>query len=86
MIVKHKKLTSKAGITIPKDMRLSSGLTEGMAVDLTETAEGILISKHRPTCCYCGSEVDVKSIKGRDTCRKCADQIVEEVSNSYESC
>lgn len=86
MEVKHKKLTSKAGITIPKDMRLSAGLTGGMAVDLTETADGILIRKHRPACCYCGSEVDVKSIKGRDTCRKCADQIVEEVRHSYESC
>lgn len=86
MEVKHKKLTSKAGITIPKDMRLSVGLTGGMAVDLTETADGILISKHRPTCCYCGSEDNVKKIKGRDTCHKCAMDIVEEVKNSYESC
>ena len=86
MEVKHKKLTSKAGITIPKDMRLSAGLTGGMAVDLTETADGILISKHRPTCCYCGSEDNVKKIKGRDTCHKCALKIVEEVKNSYESC
>lgn len=86
MEVKHKKLTSKAGITIPKDMRLSAGLTGGMAVDLTETADGILISKHRPTCCYCGSEDKVKKIKGRDTCHKCALEIVEEVKNSYESC
>lgn len=86
MEVKHKKLTSKAGITIPKDMRLSAGLTGGMAVDLTETADGILISKHRPTCCYCGSEDNVKKIKGRDTCHKCAMDIVEEVKNSYESC
>lgn len=86
MEVKHKKLTSKAGITIPKDMRLSAGLTGGMAVDLTETTDGILISKHRPTCCYCGSEDNVKKIKGRDTCHKCAMDIVEEVKNSYESC
>ena len=86
MEVKHKKLTSKAGITIPKDMRLSAGLTGGMAVDLTETADGILISKHRPTCCYCGSEDNVKKIKGRDTCHKCAMDIVEEVKNNYESC
>lgn len=85
MDVKYKKLTSKAGVTIPKDMRLSAGLTGGMAVDLTETADGILISKHKPTCCYCGSIENVKSIKGRDTCRKCAAEIVEEVKQSYES-
>ena len=85
MIIKHKKLSSKSGITIPKDLRLSTGLTAGMAVDLTETENGILITKHRPTCCYCGSEDNVRKIKGRDTCHKCALEMVEEVKMAYES-
>lgn len=85
MEAKHKKLTSKAGLTIPKDIRLAAGFTGGMAVDIEETTDGILIRKHRPTCCYCGSVEDVKSIKGRDTCRNCAAEIVEGVKKAYES-
>ena len=85
--MKHKKLSSKSAITIPKDIRLSTGLTGGMAVDLIETDDGgILIRKHRPSCCYCGSEDNVRLIKGRETCKKCADEIVKEVENSYGNC
>lgn len=85
METKYKKLTSKAGLTIPKDIRLSAGFMGGMAVDIEEMADGIMIRKHKPTCCYCGSIENVKSIKGRDTCNKCAAEIVEEVKQSYES-
>lgn len=85
METKYKKLTSKAGLTIPKDIRLAAGFTGGMSVDIEETADGIMIRKHRPTCCYCGSIDNVRSIKGRDTCRKCATEIIEEVTKAYES-
>ena len=85
METRNKKLTSKAGLTIPKDIRLAAGFAGGMAVDIEETADGILIRKHRPTCCYCGSVDNVRSIKGRDTCKKCAEEIVKEVKTAYES-
>ena len=65
METKHKKLTSKAGLTIPKDIRLAAGFAGGMAVDIEKTADGIMIRKHRPTCCYCGSVDIVRSFKGR---------------------
>jgi transcriptional pleiotropic regulator of transition state genes len=83
MDIKHKRLTSKAGLTIPKDIRLAAGFTGGMAVDIEEAADGIVIRKHQPTCCYCGSIDNVRSIKGRDTCHKCAEEIVEEVKSAY---
>ena len=78
METKHKKLTSKAGLTIPKDIRLAAGFAGGMAVDIEKTAD-------RPTCCYCGSVDNVRSIKGRDTCRNCAEEIIEEVKTAYGS-
>lgn len=84
MEVKHKRLTSKSGLTIPKDIRMAAGFTGGMAVDIEETTDGILIRKHRPTCCYCGAVEAVKSIKGRDTCRRCAEEIFKEVKAVYE--
>jgi len=85
METKHKKLTSKAGLTIPKDIRLAAGFAGGMAGDIEKTADGIMIRKHRPTCCYCGSVDNVRSIKGRDTCRNCAEEIIEEVKTAYGS-
>ena len=40
METKHKKLTSKDGLTIPKDIRLAAGFAGGMAVDIEKTADG----------------------------------------------
>jgi transcriptional pleiotropic regulator of transition state genes len=77
--IKHKKLTKSSGVTIPKDMRLAAGFVPGMAVDLTETEDGILISKHVPVCRFCGSPDNVVNFHTEEICAKCADALNEEV-------
>ncbi len=79
-MVKQKKLSAKSALTIPKDLRLSAGFHGGIAVDLVETDEGILIRKHIPVCRYCGSAENVHEIKGDEVCAKCAAEIAQEVS------
>ncbi|MGN0601142.1 MAG: AbrB/MazE/SpoVT family DNA-binding domain-containing protein [Oscillospiraceae bacterium] len=86
MNIKHKKLSSKSAVTIPKDMRLSAGFTGGMAVDLIEIDDGIMIRKHVPTCCYCGSIEKVLKFRGNEICSECAKKIAEEVKQINESC
>ena len=71
MMVKHKKLTSKCGITIPKDIRANYGLFGGEAVDLVETEGGILLRKHTASCFVCGSMEDVVSLRRLELCGKC---------------
>lgn len=83
MNTKSKKLTSKAGLTIPKDMRFDAGFTGGMAVDLERTNEGILIKQHLPTCRFCGSVESVGKVKGMEICAKCALEIKKEVEAKY---
>ena len=85
METKHKKLKKKAGMNNPKDNKLTENIAVGKADDNEKTADGIMIRKHRPTCCYCGSVDNVRSIKGRDTCRNCAEEIIEEVKTAYGS-
>ncbi|WP_124100905.1 AbrB/MazE/SpoVT family DNA-binding domain-containing protein [Ruminococcus sp. Marseille-P6503] len=80
MMIKHKKLTSKAAVTIPKDLRLSAGFGGGMAVDLIERDDGILIRKHVPVCRYCGSVEDVLKIRQDEICCSCAAAIAAEIS------
>lgn len=80
MTIKHKKLTSKAAVTILKDLRLSAGLGGGMAVDLIERDDGILIRKHVPVCRYCGSVEDVLIIRQDEICCSCAAAISAEIN------
>lgn len=81
--MKSKKLSSKAAITIPKDIRLDAGFVGGMAVDIEKTPDGILIKPHRPTCRFCGSIESVQTIMGMEMCSECAAKLLKEVSEKY---
>lgn len=83
MNTKSKKLTSKAGLTIPKDMRFDAGFTPGMAIDLIPTTDGILVKPHVPTCRFCGSIESIGTVKDMDVCAKCAKELVQEVNDKY---
>lgn len=74
-----KRLTSKSGITIPKQVRAETGFTPGMAVDLEVTAKGVLVTPHCPTCRFCGSIEKVVSIQKIDLCHSCAAALKREV-------
>ncbi len=78
-----KKLTSKSGITIPKQLRVDTGFRPGMAVDLETDADGIRIKPHVPTCRFCGGIEDVKRVCGIDICGKCAAALYRELGEKY---
>ena len=80
---KHKKLTRKSGITIPKDLRHETGFTPSMAIDLVSVPEGILVRKHVPTCNLCGSPFKVVTVNNFDVCRDCAYIIYGAVRDKY---
>ena len=66
-----KKLTSKNGLTIPKQIRAEAGFFPGMAVDIKTTAEGINITPHVPVCRFCGGIEKVVRIMDIEVCRGC---------------
>lgn len=78
-----KKLTSKSGITIPKQLRIDTGFQPGMAVDLETDADGIRIKPHVPICRFCGSVEGVKRVYGIDICRKCAGALQKELGEKH---
>lgn len=82
-MIKHKKLTSKNGITIPKDLREDVGLDAGMAVDVESRNGEIVIKKHAPICRFCGGIQSVKSVMGIEICPECASKLLQEVEKKY---
>lgn len=82
-LVKHKKLTKSRSVTVPKDLAANVGLIGGTAVDLVECDEGILLRKHIPSCVFCGSVELVDTIKGKEICAKCADEMRKEINEKY---
>lgn len=82
-MIKHKKLTSKNGITLPKDLREEVGLDAGMAVDVESRNGEIVIRKHAPICRFCGGIQRVKDIMGIEICPQCAEKLVKVVEEKY---
>ncbi|MBQ8297093.1 MAG: AbrB/MazE/SpoVT family DNA-binding domain-containing protein [Ruminococcus sp.] len=75
-----KRLTSKSGITIPKDVRLSLGWQPGMSVDLVTTEEGaLLIRPHVNHCRFCGGVENIRKYKDVCVCPDCAAKMKEAV-------
>lgn len=74
-MIKSKRLTSKRGITLPKDLCEYVGMQPGEAVDLivdNQTGE-IHIRKHVPVCRFCGNRTETVNYNGIDICPECAD-------------
>lgn len=74
-MIKSKRLTSKRGITLPKDLCEYVGMQPGEAVDLiadNQTGE-IHIRKHVPVCRFCGNRTEAVNYNGIDICPECAD-------------
>lgn len=76
---KSKKLTSKSGITIPKDLRAEIGFFPGMAVDMETVKGGILVKAHVAVCRFCGRPDGIARIANMDICPACRNALKEEL-------
>ncbi|MFR7907882.1 MAG: AbrB/MazE/SpoVT family DNA-binding domain-containing protein [Oscillospiraceae bacterium] len=73
-----KKLTSKAGITIPKALRADLGWQPNMAVDLAPQEDGSLIIRpHIDLCRFCGTHENVHKYKDVCVCSECSEKMKE---------
>lgn len=80
-ISKYKKLTSKRGISLNKDICAFAGLQGGDPVDVTAEDNGtVVIRKHSPVCRFCGDNTTAVSVMGIDVCPSCAERLAKEVS------
>lgn len=80
----HKKVTSKGGLTIPKEARAELGVFPGQAVDL-EIEDGVLkIQKHTKTCRFCGYPENVMTVMGIDVCEQCGRGLVDSIEEVLE--
>lgn len=83
MVLKHKKLTSKRGISLNKDICAFVGLQGGDPVDVTAQDDGtVVIRKHSPICRFCGDNTNAVSVMGIDVCPTCARRLAKEASGN----
>lgn len=76
----HKKLTSKRGITIPKELAVEAGMDSGTPVDIDVVDGKVIISKHVAQCRFCGDKLSAVNFKGIEICPNCATELGKAVA------
>ena len=66
------------GVFSVKLKNLTGKVITGVPVDIEADEDGVHIRKHVPTCHFCGTVDDVKTVYGIEICRGCAEKIMEE--------
>ena len=73
-----KRVAKSGAVTLPRQLRQETGILPGVPVDIEADEDGVHIRKHVPTCHFCGTVDDVKTVCGSEICRGCAEKIREE--------
>lgn len=67
-------------IVIPIELRRTLDIAEKDALEIYVDGEQIILKKYEPACIFCGDARDVINYKGKNICKKC----LEEISNNIE--
>lgn len=73
----ERKVDGLGRLTIPVEYRRRLSLTEGSYVDMELEGDSIVIRKSDFRCFMCGSDENLKDVKGSMLCQTCIDEIKE---------
>ena len=59
-----KRVAKSGAVTLPRQLRQETGILPGVPVDIEADEDGVHIRKHVPTCHFCGTVDDVKTVCG----------------------
>lgn len=66
-----RKIDELGRIVLPKELRLSLGISEGDQMEIYVEGDSVLLKKYEPTCVFCGDTRNVKIYKGKNVCGSC---------------
>lgn len=70
-----RKVDKLGRIVIPKELRGTLSIGEKDALEIFVEGDTIVLKKYEPACIFCGQARDIKSIKGKNICSKCLEEI-----------
>ena len=72
-----RKLDTLGRIVIPMELRRTFELEIGDPIEIFVEGNGIVLRKYQPACIFCNDATDIVSVRGKNICRKCLDEIKE---------
>lgn len=62
-------------VVLPVELRRSLGIKTDDLLEVFVEGEYIMLRKNDPKCIFCGSGEDVVSVKDKNVCRKCLEEM-----------
>ena len=70
-----RKLDQLGRIVLPKELRTVLNLKEKDALEIYVDGEQIILKKYEPACVFCGDAREVVNYRGKNTCKKCLEEM-----------
>lgn len=83
-MVKFKRLSKVRSITVPKDMAAQLDFKAGDSVDITAAEGKLIVTRHVPTCRFCGGAEEIVQFADICICPLCAEKLRQEVEKHGE--
>ena len=66
-----RRVDSLGRVVLPADLRHALGIREGDVLDISVQDGNLVLSRHEPTCVFCGARNDLREHAGRSACPAC---------------
>ena len=73
-----RKVDELGRVVIPIELRRTLGIDEKDALEIYVDEDKIILKKYEPACIFCGNAKDVVTIRGKNVCAECLQQIKNE--------
>lgn len=71
------KIDTLGRIIIPKPVRRTYGLEPNDELEIFTEENAIVLTKHCPTCTFCGEANDLVKYKGKNVCKNCREELAD---------
>ena len=62
-------------VVIPIELRRNLNINTDDSLEIFVDGEYIMLKKYEPACIFCGSNDDVKQVRGRNVCANCIEDM-----------
>lgn len=73
-----RKVDELGRIVLPIELRRTLGIDVKDALEIFVDGNQIVLNKYEPACIFCNSANDIINFKGKNICRECLKQLMEE--------
>ena len=62
-------------VVLPIELRRNLGIMEKDPIEIYVDEDSIILKKYAPSCVFCGSSEEVEQFRGKNVCKKCAEEL-----------